>query len=174
MPKYSVIKHKNSKKVQYYGTGRRKTATARVFLELLAKDATEHNIVIKVGGRERDNYFGNSIRLSDNVVAPLKVVDLYDSVESTKFKILITVKGSGLSAQSEAIRHALTMALIAYDEDTTTIPEGLSEEELDLIKASSYRKKLRRVRFVTRNPRQVERKKYGLRKARKPRQYSKR
>jgi len=83
-----------------------------------------------------------------------------------KFDALITVKGGGASGQAGAIRHGLTRALIAYDEEGTEGGEGTG--------ALGLRKQLRQVGFVTRDAREVERKKVGLRKARKRPQFSKR
>ena len=127
--------------IQHYGTGRRKTSTARVFLR-----SGTGNII--VNGRPLDLYFGRET--SRMIVRqPLQLVEMAD-----KFDFHITVTGGGMSGQAGAIRHGLTRALIEYD-------EGL-------------RSHLRKAGFVTRDARQVERKKVGLRKARRATQYSKR
>ncbi len=124
-----------------YGTGRRKTSTARVFLS-----AGSGNIT--VNGKTLDEYFGRET--SRMVVRqPLELLEV-----ASKFDIYVTVKGGGISGQAGAIRHGITRALIESD---------------DTLKPS-----LRAAGFVTRDARQVERKKLGLRKARKRPQFSKR
>ncbi|MGB3611457.1 MAG: 30S ribosomal protein S9 [Cellvibrio sp.] len=126
---------------QYYGTGRRKTSTARVFI-------TAGSGVITVNNRPLDEYFGRPV--SRMIVRqPLENVGLTD-----KFDVNVTVSGGGSFGQAGAIRHGLTRALMEYDE--------------------SLRSPLRKAGFVTRDSREVERKKVGLRKARKRPQYSKR
>lgn len=126
---------------QNYGTGRRKQATARVFLKPGSGGVT-------VNGRPLDEYFGRET--SRMVVRqPLELIDATD-----RFDIYVTVKGGGSGGQAGAIRHGLTRALIDYDE--------------------TLRETLRKAGFVTRDARQVERKKVGLHKARKAPQYSKR
>jgi small subunit ribosomal protein S9 len=126
---------------QYYGTGRRKTATARVFLK-----SGSGNIV--VNDRTLDQYFGREVARMI-VRQPLEKVDLVN-----KFDIMISVAGGGSFGQAGAIRHGITRALMQYDE--------------------SLRPPLRQAGYVTRDAREVERKKVGLRKARKKPQYSKR
>lgn len=126
---------------QYYGTGRRKSSTARVFLK-----AGSGNIVINQRGLSE--YFGRETACMV-VKQPLELVDMVE-----KFDLYITVKGGGISGQAGAIRHGITRALIEYDE--------------------TLRSTLRKAGFVTRDAREVERKKVGLRKARKRPQYSKR
>ena len=126
---------------QYYGTGRRKTSTARVFLRQGAGS-------IVVNDRPLDQYFGRQVARMI-VRQPLEVAGLSD-----KFDIKVTVKGGGSFGQAGAIRHGITRALIEYDET---------------LKAN-----LRQQGYVTRDAREVERKKVGLRKARKRPQYSKR
>ena len=126
---------------QYYGTGRRKTSTARVFMT--AGDGT-----ITVNSRPLDQYFGRE-------VARMIVRQPLDLTESNqKFDIIVTVCGGGSFGQAGAIRHGITRALLQYDE--------------------SLRGTLRAAGYVTRDARAVERKKVGLRKARKRPQYSKR
>jgi small subunit ribosomal protein S9 len=126
---------------QYYGTGRRKTSTARVYLTVGTGN-------ISVNKRTLDGYFGREVARMI-VRQPLELLELGD-----KFDITVTVSGGGSFAQAGAIRHGLTRALINYDE--------------------SNRSSLRRAGFVTRDSREVERKKIGLRKARKRPQFSKR
>ena len=126
---------------QNYGTGRRKTSTARVFLR-------QGSGQITVNGKALDEYFGR--QTSRMVVRqPLELVDMVE-----KFDVVITVDGGGASGQAGAIRHGITRALIEYDEN--------------------LKGDLRRAGYVTRDAREVERKKVGLRKARKRPQYSKR
>jgi small subunit ribosomal protein S9 len=126
---------------QYYGTGRRKTSTARVWLKP-GKGA------ITVNDRSLDEFFG---RETGRMIVrqPLEVAQLGD-----KFDISVIVAGGGITGQAGAVRHGITRALIAYDE--------------------ALRKTLRKAGFVTRDAREVERKKVGRRKARRGTQYSKR
>ena len=124
-----------------YGTGRRKTSTARVFL---AKGTG----AIVVNGKPLDEYF--SRETSRMVVRqPLELLDT-----PTAYDLYITVKGGGISGQAGAIRHGITRALIELDE--------------------SNKPALKAAGFVTRDSRQVERKKLCLRKERKRPQFSKR
>ena len=126
---------------QRYGTGRRKTSAARVFLS-----RGEGSIV--VNGKPLDEYFGRET--SRMVVRqPLEVAELRD-----KLDLKIPVVGGGNSSQAGAIRHGIARALVEYDED--------------------LRVTMRRAGFLTRDAREVERKKIGLHKARKRPQYSKR
>ncbi|WP_347332807.1 30S ribosomal protein S9 [Marinimicrobium locisalis] len=126
---------------QYYGTGRRKTSTARVFI-------TQGSGTITVNGRPLNQYFGRE-------VAQMIVRQPLENVEMTEnFDVQVTVKGGGSFGQAGAIRHGLTRALMQYDE--------------------ALRGSLREAGYVTRDSRAVERKKVGLRKARKRPQYSKR
>jgi Ribosomal protein S9 len=126
---------------QYYGTGRRKTSTARVFL-------TPGSGNITINDRTIDQYFGREVARMI-VRQPLELLGVAD-----KFDIKVTVSGGGSFGQAGAIRHGLTRALMEYDEGN--------------------RSPLRKAGFVTRDSREVERKKVGLRKARKRPQYSKR
>jgi small subunit ribosomal protein S9 len=126
---------------QNYGTGRRKTSTARVFV-------TAGSGEIRVNERSLDQYFGRETARMV-VRQPLQVVEASD-----RFNVYVTVKGGGGSGQAGAIRHGIARALVQYDE--------------------SLRQPLRRAGFLTRDAREVERKKVGLRKARKRPQYSKR
>ena len=136
-----------------YGTGRRKTASARVFL----KPGTGKIVINK---RTLDEYFG---RPTSRMVVrqPLATLDI-----ANKFDFYITVTGGGASGQAGAIRHGIARALIKHDEKDAVDTENSSE--------LSWRRILRKAGFVTRDPRAVERKKVGLRKARKAPQFSKR
>lgn len=136
---------------QFYATGRRKTSTARVFL-------TKGKGEIAVNGLSLDDYFGRETSRM-MVRQPLELVGMIN-----KFDFSITVKGGGKTGQAGAIRHGITRALMTYDEDGTEGGEG----------AMGLRKTLRSAGYVTRDSRKVERKKVGLRKARKRPQYSKR
>jgi small subunit ribosomal protein S9 len=124
-----------------YGTGRRKTATARVFLSAGTGKIT-------INDRSIDTYFGRETARMI-VRQPLELVELLE-----KFDVNVTVAGGGIGGQAGAIRHGITRALIEYSED--------------------LKSPLRKAGFVTRDAREVERKKLGLRKARKRPQYSKR
>lgn len=124
-----------------YGTGRRKTATARVFLS-----AGTGNIT--VNDRSLETYFGRETARMI-VRQPLELVEMLN-----KFDLKITVAGGGIGGQAGAIRHGITRALIEFSEE--------------------LKSPLRKAGFVTRDAREVERKKVGLRKARKRPQYSKR
>ncbi|MBT7333160.1 MAG: 30S ribosomal protein S9 [Gammaproteobacteria bacterium] len=124
-----------------YGTGRRKTAAARVFLGSGAGQIT-------VNAKPLDEFFGRET--SRMVVRqPLEVAQLTD-----KLDVKVTVRGGGASGQAGAIRHGIARALVDYDE--------------------TLRGPMRAAGFLTRDAREVERKKVGLRKARKRPQFSKR
>jgi len=126
---------------QYYGTGRRKTSAARVFLKSGKGE-------IQVNDLSLDKYFGREVARMI-VRQPFEAVDLTD-----KFDVKITVTGGGNFGQAGAIRHGIARALVEYDEE--------------------LRSPLRKAGFLTRDARQVERKKVGLHKARKRPQFSKR
>jgi len=126
---------------QYYGTGRRKTSTARVYL-------TSGSGNITVNTRPLDGYFGREVARMI-VKQPLELVEIMG-----KFDIKVSVRGGGSFGQAGAIRHGITRALMDYDEE--------------------LKPTLRKAGFVTRDAREVERKKVGLRKARKRPQFSKR
>jgi small subunit ribosomal protein S9 len=126
---------------QFYGTGRRKTSAARVYLR-------PGSGAIVINGRPIDEFFGRETARMI-VRQPLAVADL-----DGRFDILVNVSGGGTTGQAGAIRHGITRALLAYDEN--------------------LRSPLRRAGFVTRDARAVERKKVGLRKARRATQFSKR
>ncbi len=147
---------------KYYGTGRRKTSTARVYLTYGGKGA------IIVNNKPLDEYFGRET--SRMVVRqPLEAVKLLGNVD-----VRVTVAGGGPSGQAGAIRHGITRALIAYDEATTVASDDGDDGESGSGDLTSFRRILRRAGYVTRDSRQVERKKVGLRKARKATQFSKR
>lgn len=141
---------------QYIGTGRRKESVARVFI-------SRGTGKISINGRSLEDYFDRATSRM-LVTLPLSEIDM-----AKNFDILITVKGGGSTGQAGAIRHGLSRALIAYDEEDIAI--SAEQEDSSVV---SVRRKLRKAGFVTRDPRAVERKKVGLRKARKRPQYSKR
>ncbi|MDG2107786.1 MAG: 30S ribosomal protein S9 [Woeseiaceae bacterium] len=125
----------------YYGTGRRKSSTARVFMKPGKGNITVNN-------RALDVFFGR--KTAQMIVRqPLELTQ-----HAETFDVNVTVKGGGTTGQAGAIRHGLTRALMKYDE--------------------SLRSTLRKAGFVTRDAREVERKKIGLRKARRATQFSKR
>ena len=127
--------------MQNYGTGRRKTSAARVFITPGKGD-------IQVNNHPLDQYFGRETARMI-VRQPLEVAEVSD-----KFDVKVTVRGGGNSGQAGAIRHGIARALVEQDE--------------------TLRVTMRRAGFLTRDAREVERKKVGLRKARKRPQYSKR
>ena len=126
---------------QYYGTGRRKSSTARVYLKAGKGEIT-------INKRTLEEYFGRETARMV-VRQPLEKVDVMG-----KFDININVAGGGISGQAGAIRHGITRALMQYDE--------------------ALRPALRKAGYVTRDSREVERKKVGLHKARRATQFSKR
>ena len=126
---------------QYYGTGRRKSSVARVFLRAGSGKMT-------VNGRDINEYFA---RETDLMVIN-QPIEATESLE--KFDAMITVCGGGTTGQAGAVRHGLSRALLSYDENN--------------------RSSLRQKGLLTRDAREVERKKIGLRKARRRPQFSKR
>jgi small subunit ribosomal protein S9 len=151
----AIAKAKKVAKTQNYGTGRRKAAVARVFLRPGAGK-------IIINNRPFAEYFAQPT-YQKVVEQPLNLLDV-----RLKFDITITTSGGGLSGQAGAVRLGITRALIEYDEQDLSAATEENENE------NSYRKQLRRAGFVTRDPRVVERKKVGLVKARKDKQFSKR
>ena len=130
------------KKVQYWGTGRRKKAVARVRV-LVGGSGT-----ITVNKRPLDDYFPlDTLKLIVN--QPFAETDT-----AGKFDVIVNVRGGGYTGQAGAIRHGISRALCNVD--------------------STYRPALKKAGFLTRDPRMKERKKYGLKKARKAPQFSKR
>ena len=128
-------------KAKFYGTGRRKSSIARVYLV-----PGKGNITINK--RDMDDYFGlETLKLI--VRQPLVLTETQD-----KFDVLVNVRGGGFTGQAGAIRHGISRALLQAD--------------------GEYRPALKKAGFLTRDPRMKERKKYGLKKARKAPQFSKR
>ena len=126
---------------KYYGTGRRKSSVARVYL-------VPGTGKITINKRDIDEYFGLDT-LKVIVRQPLVATETVD-----KFDVLVNVKGGGYTGQAGAIRHGISRALLTVDGD--------------------YRPVLKKAGFLTRDPREKERRKYGLKKARKASQFSKR
>ena len=131
------------------GTGRRKQSVANVRMTLGKGKIT-------VNGRDVNEYMPDAMLVMD-LKQPLVATNNED-----KFDIEVVAKGGGYSGQTGAIRLGITRALLQYDENT------------DQTREDSYRKVLKVAGFVTRDPRIKERKKYGLRKARRAPQFSKR
>jgi len=127
--------------IEYYGTGRRKTSTARVYLR-------PGNGKIVVNRRDFDSYFPNQV-LKMVIRQPLSLTETAD-----RFDILVNVCGGGSAGQAGAIRHGISRALVEYN--------------------AELRPRLKSAGFLTRDAREVERKKYGQPKARKRFQFSKR
>ena len=126
---------------RYYGTGRRKSSVARVYL-------VPGNGKITINKRDIDEYFGlDTLKLI--IRQPLELTST-----TTKFDVLVNVKGGGTTGQAGAIRHGISRALIEADSD--------------------LRPSLKKAGFLTRDPRMKERKKYGLKAARRAPQFSKR
>jgi len=124
-----------------YGTGRRKSATARVWI----KPGTGK---ITVNGKDQEEYFARP------VLRMILEQPLVEAERRTEFDVICTVKGSGLSGQAGAVRHGISRALVARE--------------------PALRRILKPFGFMTRDPRVVERKKYGRAKARRSFQFSKR
>lgn len=128
-------------KAKYYGTGRRKSSIARVYLVPGTGKVT-------INKRDMDTYFGlETLKLI--VRQPLVLTETND-----KFDVLVNVHGGGFTGQAGAIRHGISRALLQADGD--------------------YRPALKKAGFLTRDPRMKERKKYGLKAARRAPQFSKR
>lgn len=135
-------KKKTAEKNRYFeAVGRRKTAVARVRM-------TKGGGEILINGKSLQDYFPLA-EMRQKVLSPLERTD---SLE--KFNLSVKVKGGGLNAQSEAIRHGLARALVLFKKD--------------------FRKTLKKAGFLTRDPRMRERKKFGLKRARRARQWRKR
>lgn len=129
-------------KVQYFGTGRRKTSVARVRL-------LPGNGEFTINGRSLDDYFGGLDTLKMVAKQPLELTDT-----AKQFDVIVNVHGGGFTGQSGAIRLGIARALVEAD--------------------SNLRPELKKAGYLTRDSRMVERKKYGLKKARRAPQFSKR
>ena len=126
---------------KFYGTGRRKSSIARVYL-------VPGNGKITINKKDMDQYFGLET-LKIIVRQPLEATNTLD-----KYDVLVNVRGGGFTGQAGAIRHGIARALLNVDSD--------------------FRPTLKKAGFLTRDPRMKERKKYGLKKARRAPQFSKR
>jgi len=134
---------KPQKAIRYFETiGRRKTAIARVRL------FTQGEKTIVVNGKSYKDYFP-TLELQQIVIGPLDKMKSFD-----KFGILVKVKGGGIHAQAEAVRHGIARGLVKFNPD--------------------FKKRLRKVGYLTRDPRMRERKKFGLKRARRAPQWQKR
>ena len=126
---------------KFYGTGRRKSSIARVYL-------VPGNGKITINKKDMDQYFGlETFKIIDR--QPLEATNTLD-----KYDVLVNVRGGGFTGQAGAIRHGIARALLNVDAD--------------------FRPTLKKAGFLTRDPRMKERKKYGLKKARRAPQFSKR
>lgn len=125
-----------------YATGRRKSAIAKVWLE-------NGNGQLTINGQSLDAWLGGHEAIKKRVMQPLEV-----SKQETNVNIVVKTVGGGYSAQADAVRHGISRALVAFDEQ--------------------FRSVLKPYGLLTRDARSVERKKYGKRKARKSTQFSKR
>ena len=132
---------KASKSARYYGTGRRKSSVARVYL-------VPGTGKITINKRDIDEYFGLE-NLKVVVRQPLELLQLAD-----KYDVICSVHGGGFTGQAGAIRHGISRALLEVDAEN--------------------RPALKKAGFLTRDPRMKERKKYGLKAARRAPQFSKR
>lgn len=142
-----------AQKKQYYGTGRRKSSVARVFL-------TKGQGNVSVNNRPLDVYFSRE-------TARMIINQPFEATGTlNEFDIYITVKGGGASGQAGAIRLGIARALVQYDEQDLVVDAEPNP--------NSYRRRLRSKGLLTRDARCVERKKVGLHKARRRPQYSKR
>jgi len=138
----AVAKKKVTKKIQYWGVGRRKKAVARVRL------VPDGSGVITINKRGIDEYFDlETVKMV--VRQPLELLDML-----SKFDVLVNVDGGGFTGQAGAIRHGISRALLVFD--------------------AELKPALKAAGFLTRDPRAKERKKYGLKKARRAPQFSKR
>jgi len=143
-------KNNNGKEKYYQAIGRRKNSIARV--RLYTKKSTdiieEESALLFVNGKDYIDYFSD-VNLRSVVESPLRKLKSLN-----RFKAVILVRGGGLSGQAEAIKHGLSRALVQFDQN--------------------FKKKLKKGGFLTRDPRAKERRKYGLKKARKAPQWQKR
>ncbi len=136
-----MAKAKATKAAKFYGTGRRKSSVARVYL-------VPGKGTITINKRDIDEYFGLET-LKTIVRQPLTATETVD-----KYDVIVTVKGGGFTGQAGAVRHGIARALLTVDAD--------------------FRPTLKKAGYLTRDPRMKERKKYGLKKARRAPQFSKR
>lgn len=138
-----------------YGTGRRKTSTARVFIKPGKGEIT-------INSKTIEQYFGRETARMI-VRQPLLLTELQNKVD-----VVVSVTGGGINGQAGAIRHGISRALLAYGR-----PDNATDGDGD-DSSNPIRRTLRKAGYLTRDSREVERKKVGLKKARKGTQYSKR
>ena len=144
-----------------YATGRRKTSIAKVWLK-------KGSGKIYVNGKLFNEYFSSEFHHLQ-ITRPFDIIN-----QSTDYDVRCSVSGGGPTGQAGAIRHGVTRALMAYDEDGVVVADDQGGEEGDSDAPLSFRRILRAKGYVTRDSRSVERKKVGLHKARKRPQFSKR
>ena len=140
-----MVNQSNKLDKYFEGLGRRKTAVARV---RLYKAVEKKDYSISINDKPYTKYFPQK-RDQIRILAPFEALSL-----AKEFKAPVKVHGGGVKAQADAIRHGISRALLLHDEN--------------------HKKRLRRVGYLTRDPRMVERKKYGLKKARRSPQWKKR
>jgi small subunit ribosomal protein S9 len=144
---------------KFYGTGRRKSSTARVTLK-------PGKGLITINDKTLENYVSRE-------TARMVVRQAFDVTDMHgKFDVFVTVNGGGISGQAGAIRHGISRALLKYESDLSDSDD--SEGESGISVAGPIKRALRAAGYVTRDAREVERKKVGRHKARKGTQYSKR
>ena|SRR3989338_4917167 len=146
-----IVEEKGSKKEKYFQTvGRRKESIA--IIRLFTKKSTDalegDHALVRVNDKDYRDYFSDKF-LQSIVESPLRKLKSLN-----RFKATVLVRGGGLSGQADAIKHGLARALVEFDQN--------------------FRKKLKKAKFLTRDPRVKERRKYGLKKARKAPAWSKR
>ena len=147
-------------KVQYFGTGRRKSSVARVRLM-----PGEGNVLIN--GRTLDSYFGYET-LKREVLRPLVITDTQG-----KYDVIVKVEGGGFTGQAGAIRRRRPVGFVRrHQTEAGAIRHGISRALLEV--DAELRPILKKAGFLTRDPRMKERKKYGLKAARRAPQFSKR
>jgi small subunit ribosomal protein S9 len=138
----------NTKEAKFYGVGRRKTSIATVIL--IPNLSTTTNSLFEINGRQGENYFQYNFNYINKIEHPLRKLELLN-----QYKVIASVRGGGLTGQVDAIKLALARALCKLD-------------------TANFRSVLKSEGFLTRDARIKERRKYGLKKARKASQSSKR
>lgn len=139
---------KNQINLHTYGIGRKKESTAIVYLLPFSESISQ--VYCEVNGHKAEQYFQQNLIYLSKILSPIKKMKL-----QKKYKIIVNVKGGGLSGQADSIKLAIARALCKVDK-------------------ISFRPTLKFDGFLKRDARVKERKKYGLKKARKASQYSKR
>ena len=158
---------KKKSAVKIHSLGRRKSSVAR-----LTMTSGKGNIV--VNGKKLAEYFGETTVYPAIAMRPMKVLD------TKEFDVSVRVHGGGVNGQADAISLALARALCAHEKSLIQIAAGKDEDSEEGSEGQGandnlkWRSELKSLKLLTRNPRCVERKKFGFRKARKKEQYSKR